>query len=77
MFVRWAKTPLSPQEAFAEIVAKISATSKRPVTLDLRSARYAETEFPAVLAGNAKLGAIKFFDNTAAVAAGAFKGCPH
>lgn len=62
-------------EAFAEIVAKISA-QQTPVTLDLRSARYAETEFPAVLAGNAKLGAIKFFDNTAAVAAGAFKGCP-
>ncbi|WP_295912586.1 leucine-rich repeat domain-containing protein [uncultured Alistipes sp.] len=61
-------------EALATIVSKVSA-QQAPVTLDLRSAKYAAAEFPAVFAGNDKLGVIKFFDNTTAVAAGAFKGC--
>lgn len=61
-------------DALAAIISRVSA-QQAPVTLDLRSAKYAATEFPAVLAGNSKLGVIKFFDNTAAIAAGAFKGC--
>ena len=68
------ETAVISAEALTAIVTRVSA-QQTPVTLDLRSAKYAETEFPAVLAGNTKLGVIKFFDNTAAVAAGAFKGC--
>lgn len=59
---------------FSTLVTKVTAQSA-PVTLDLGMAKFAATEFPAVLAGNAKLGAIKFFENTTSVAAGAFKGC--
>lgn len=56
------------------LVTKISAQSA-PVTLDLSMAKFEATEFPTGLAGNAKLGTIKFFENTASIAAGAFKGC--
>ena len=56
------------------LVTKISAQSA-PVTLDLSMAKFDATEFPVSLAGNAKLGTIKFFENTTSIAAGAFKGC--
>lgn len=56
------------------LVTKISAQSA-PVTLDLSMAKFEATEFPVSLAGNAKLGTIKFFENTTSIAAGAFKGC--
>lgn len=56
------------------LVTKISAQSAS-VTLDLSMAKFEATEFPVSLAGNAKLGTIKFFENTASIAAGAFKGC--
>lgn len=59
---------------FNTIITKISAQSA-PVTLDLNMAKFKATEFPTGLAGNAKLGTIKFFENTASIAAGAFKGC--
>ncbi|WP_418167974.1 leucine-rich repeat protein [Alistipes putredinis] len=59
---------------FNTIITKISAQSA-PVTLDLNMAKFEATEFPTGLAGNAKLGTIKFFENTASIAAGAFKGC--
>lgn len=56
------------------LVTKISAQSAS-VTLDLSMAKFEATEFPVSLAGNAKLGTIKFFENTTSIAAGAFKGC--
>lgn len=56
------------------LVTKISAQSAS-VTLDLNMAKFEATEFPTGLAGNAKLGTIKFFENTTSIAAGAFKGC--
>lgn len=59
---------------FNTVITKISAQSA-PVTLDLNMAKFEDTEFPTGLAGNAKLGTIKFFENTASIAAGAFKGC--
>lgn len=59
---------------FNTVITKISAQSA-PVTLDLNMAKFEATEFPTGLAGNAKLGTIKFFENTASIAAGAFKGC--
>lgn len=59
---------------FNTIITKISAQSA-PVTLDLNMAKFEATEFPTGLAGNAKLGTIKFFENTASIAAGAFKNC--
>lgn len=59
---------------FNTLVTKISAQSA-PVTLDLSMAKFEATEFPVSLAGNAKLGTIKFFENTTSIAAGAFKGC--
>lgn len=59
---------------FNTVITKISAQSA-PVTLDLNMAKFEVTEFPTGLAGNAKLGTIKFFENTASIAAGAFKGC--
>lgn len=59
---------------FNTIITKISAQSA-PVTLDLNMAKFEATEFPTGLAGNAKLGTIKFFENTTSIAAGAFKGC--
>lgn len=59
---------------FNTVITKISAQSA-PVTLDLNMAKFEATEFPTGLAGNAKLGKIKFFENTASIAAGAFKGC--
>ena len=61
-------------DALAAIVSKVSA-QQAPVTLDLRTAKYAAAEFPTLFAGNDKLGVIKFFGNTTVVAAGAFKGC--
>ena len=59
---------------FNTVITKISAQSA-PVTLDLNMAKFEATEFPTGLAGNAKLGTIKFFENTTSIAAGAFKGC--
>lgn len=59
---------------FNTVITKISAQSA-PVTLDLNMAKFEATEFPTGLAGNAKLGTIKFFENTASIAAGAFKNC--
>lgn len=59
---------------FNTVITKISAQSA-PVTLDLSMAKFEATEFPVSLAGNAKLGTIKFFENTTSIAAGAFKGC--
>lgn len=59
---------------FNTVITKISAQSA-PVTLDLNMAKFEATEFPTGLAGNDKLGTIKFFENTASIAAGAFKGC--
>lgn len=59
---------------FKTIVTKVNAQSAA-VTLDLSMAKFETTEFPASLAGNTKLGTIKCFENTATIAAGAFKNC--
>jgi len=57
-----------------------SCTALTDVTLpstlkSIGAEAFEATEFPVSLAGNAKLGTIKFFENTTSIAAGAFKGC--
>lgn len=60
-------------ENLNNIVTKVNAQAN-PVELDLRAAKYSETEFPAVLKNSTKLKAIILFENTTSIAASAFEG---
>lgn len=62
------------QSALADIAERIAA-QQNAVSVDLHAARYESDEFPALFAGNTKLGGIQCFDNTTGLVAGAFAGC--
>ena len=74
LYVRTVGEQTISAEALQSVVARLAAQSA-PATLDFSTADYVSAEFPALLAGNEKLGGIRLFENTTSIADGAFKGC--